>query len=199
MKCSVLPQSLIICLTLLTPSSLCSAALWTAQFVPANVTLHMHESIVVNLSLKGLNYNELLANKARLYVRTDNEKELNVDLQIAANDVSAMGSWSGPVHLDATFLGNPKVYVELINTDGSSERSDQQLPVVIIREDSLINHLFVGSVAGLVSILYINFGAALSLQKLRGIIARPIGPVIGFSSQFVLMPLVRTEQLQIMT
>lgn len=184
-----LSQKLILCLTLLTPS-LCSATTWTAQFDPINVTLHMHESQEVNLSLKGLNYNELLANQARLYVRTDNKKELKVDLQIIATDVTEMGTWAGPVHIEALFLGNPKVYVEKINADGSSERAEQQFPVVIIREDGFINHLFVGSVAGLVSILYINFGAALSLQKLRGIVSRPIGPAIGFTSQFVLMPLV---------
>lgn len=191
MKCLELSQKLIFCLTLaLSTPSLCSATKWTAQFDPINVTLHMHESQEVHLSLKGLNYNELLSNQARLYVRTDNEKELSVDLQIVATDVTEMGSWAGPVHIEALFLGNPKVYVELIKSDGSSERADQQFPVVIIREDAFINHLFVGSVAGLVSILYINFGAALSLQKLRGIVSRPIGPVIGFSSQFILMPLV---------
>lgn len=182
-------ELLILWLTLLTPS-LCSATSWTAEFDPLNVTLHMHEAQEVNLSLKGLNFNELLASQARLFVRTDDEKELNVDLQIVATDVTELGTWSGPVHIEALFLGNPKVYVELINADGSSERADQQFQVVIIREDSFINHLFVGSVAGLVSILYINFGAALSLQKLRGIVSRPIGPAIGFSSQFILMPLV---------
>lgn len=192
MKCLELSEKLIFCLTLLTPS-LCSATIWTAQFDPINVTLHMHESQEVHLSLKGLNYNELLANQARLYVRTDDEKELNVNLQIVASDVTEMGSWAGPVHIEALFLGNPKIYVELINANGSSERADQQLPVVIIREDGFINHLFVGSVAGLVSILYINFGAALSVQKLRGIVSRPIGPAIGFSSQFILMPLVSRD------
>lgn len=41
----------------------------------------------------------------------------------------------------------------------------------------------------LVSILYINFGAALNLQTIKEILTRPIGPTICFICQFVLMPL----------
>lgn len=88
-------------------------------------------------------------------------------------------------------MGTTSVYIDLVYSDGTVERSDQQLPVIVIRENRIIDSVFTGSVATLVSILYINFGAALDLGKLKGIVKRPIGPAIGFMGQFVIMPLVR--------
>lgn len=171
---------------------LCSAAVtWTAKFDPESITIHMHEQDNVALSLYGLNYNEIIQNNVELHVRSDNDKLLLIDKKIAANEITEQGTWSGKIRLDAIFLGNPNVYVELTSADGAiKEESNEKLPVIIIREVRTIDHVFTGSVATLVSILYINFGAALNLQKLRGILRRPIGPAIGFAGQFVIMPLV---------
>lgn len=52
-----------------------------------------------------------------------------------------------------------------------------------------IDKAFAGSVAILVSLIYVNFGAALDLKKLKEIIRRPIGPCIGLCGQFLAMPL----------
>lgn len=170
--------------------ALSSAATWTARFEPSEITIHMSLADEIVLTLENLNYNELLANGARLHVRASNEKLLHIDKQIEASEVSEQGSWSGTVYIDALFLGTTSVYIELVYADGTIERSDQQLPVIVIRENRTIDHVFTGSVATLVSILYINFGAALDLGKLKGIVKRPIGPAIGFIGQFVIMPLV---------
>lgn len=65
----------------------------------------------------------------------------------------------------------------------------EELPVTVIREERVIDKVFTASVAILVSILYINFGAALDLPTLKAIMVRPIGPIIGFLAQFLFMPL----------
>lgn len=171
--------------------ALSSAATWTARFEPSEITIHMSHADEVVLTLENLNYNELSANGGRLHVRASNDKLLHIDKQIGASEVSEQGSWSGTVFIDALFLGTTSVYIELVYSDGTVERSDQQLPVIVIRENRTIDHVFTGSVATLVSILYINFGAALNLGKLKGIVKRPIGPAIGFAGQFIIMPLVR--------
>lgn len=70
-----------------------------------------------------------------------------------------------------------------------NETSQNMLSVTVIRAERVIDHIFTGSVAILVSLLYINFGAALNTSKLSEIVKKPIGPAIGFTCQFLLMPL----------
>jgi sodium/bile acid cotransporter 3/5 len=71
-----------------------------------------------------------------------------------------------------------------------TEKSNEQLNVTILRPKRVIDQLFTYSVIILVSILYINFGAALNLQTITDIIRRPIGPLICFICQFIMMPLI---------
>ena len=71
-----------------------------------------------------------------------------------------------------------------------SEEGNDRLSVIVTRNKDVIDHIFIGSVALLVSILYINFGAALDLDIVKNILVRPIGLIIGFIGQFILMPLI---------
>lgn len=88
------------------------------------------------------------------------------------------------------FLGQTQIFVEITNLEENvTERSNESLGVTILRPARLIDKLFTYSVIILVSILYINFGAALSLEAISEILRRPVGPIICFMCQFVLMPL----------
>lgn len=49
--------------------------------------------------------------------------------------------------------------------------------------------MFTYSVIILVSILYINFGAAINMSTIRDIMRKPVGPSICFVCQFLFMPL----------
>lgn len=69
------------------------------------------------------------------------------------------------------------------------ETSDDKLDVTVLRPRRVIDKLFTYSVIILVSILYINFGAALSLATVKDILRKPVGPAICFFCQFVIMPL----------
>lgn len=73
--------------------------------------------------------------------------------------------------------------------DNVTERSNEYLAVTILRPARLIDKLFTYSVIILVSILYINFGAALNLETIKEILRKPVGPIICFICQFLLMPL----------
>lgn len=169
---------------------------WTAQFTPNNITIHMHTTEDVTLRITGVDATAIAASGAHFRVTADNPKLLVVNKTIRATDFNESGQWQGNVTLDALFLGITNAYVELVASDGQTrvERSASTLPVVIIREVRTIDHIFTGSVATLVSLLYINFGAALNLKNLRGIVLRPIGPAIGFFGQFLIMPLVSTSE-----
>lgn len=178
---------------------LCSAANWSAKFTPdaLNDKFHMGRSEFVDLKLEHLNYTQLIANKAEIYVKSNDVKLAYVDKQIDVQEISPQtGTYDGSFEVHAEFMGTTHIFVEIQNKiDGTAEKSSTILPLIIIREETVLNHIFTGSVATLVSILYINFGAALDLSVLKGIIKRPIGPAIGFFGQFIVMPVVSLIKL----
>lgn len=160
---------------------------WTATFEPTNITIHMNEQATINLTITGLDANKLRNENATIEIRSDSSIA-GVYHPISLSDI-VDGTWKGTFNIDAIFLGSAKVYVT-IDTVKGSDRSTTTLPVIIIREERFIDKLFVISVAALVSILYINFGAAIDLTKVRAILIRPIGPAIACFCQFVFLPVV---------
>jgi solute carrier family 10 (sodium/bile acid cotransporter), member 3/5 len=68
--------------------------------------------------------------------------------------------------------------------------SDDFLLVQISKDKTVVDIVFAVLVVILVVILSIIIGTAIDLTVVRGIVTRPIGPIIGFVSQFMFMPLV---------
>lgn len=170
-------------------------AAWQVQFLrplanETTITMHTHTDVEVLVS--GLDRDALLASGDRFRIRSDNEKLLQIERDFNGTEVNATtGTFRATFPMEALFLGLTHVYVERVRADGATiERAAQTLPIIIVREVRVIDQVFTGSVATLVSLLYINFGAALSLGNLKGIVRRPIGPAIGFFGQFLIMPLV---------
>lgn len=81
------------------------------------------------------------------------------------------------------------MHVDIKRNESVTEQSAEFLNVTILRPQRVIDRLFTLSVIILVSILYINFGAALNLQTIKEIMSRPVGPTICFICQFIFMPL----------
>lgn len=86
-------------------------------------------------------------------------------------------------------LGKTNIYVEVDTIDNKTEKSDETLDVIVIRRKTYLDHAFTGSIIILMSALYINFGAALDLPAVKGIMKKPIGPAICVGCQFIFMPL----------
>jgi solute carrier family 10 (sodium/bile acid cotransporter), member 3/5 len=93
--------------------------------------------------------------------------------------------WLGEFNVTGVFLGFTRINVSVAEMIG-----DSSLPVVITRPKRAIDTIFTVSIITLVSLLYINFGAAVDVTVVKGILRRPIGPLIGFLGQFLFMPLV---------
>jgi solute carrier family 10 (sodium/bile acid cotransporter), member 3/5 len=81
------------------------------------------------------------------------------------------------------------VFVEIKTKTNVTEQSEEKLDVTVLRPQRVIDRLFTYSVIILVSILYVNFGAAMSLSAIKDILRRPVGPAICFVCQFLFMPL----------
>lgn len=149
--------------------------------------VHMNTVTHINLAINNLNKTELEENSATIRVISDSELLL-VSRQIPLNEIDN-GRWNGSVDIEAVFIGKSNLHVEITRKNLEAEQS-QKLQVVIIRPERLIDMIFIISVAALVSILYINFGAALDLGKVKSVLRRPIGPAIAFCCHFVFLPLV---------
>lgn len=173
-------------------------ASWTVQWEHKNIIsnecenridgicpleLHMDEQAVVNVTISNLDGS---ANRTIRLISVSELEVLNVPKEIQIHSIGDK-KWHGSFVADAEFIGKADVHVEI----DESKQSENELFVIITRTRRVIDTVFIISVASLVSILYINFGAALDLKKVKGVLRRPIGPVIAFACHFVLLPLVR--------
>merc|ERR1712079_259277 len=64
-----------------------------------------------------------------------------------------------------------------------------QITVTRSKAKKTASKIFGYSVAALISFAYINMGCALDLEVMKKVLRRPIGPLIGFVSQFLFMPI----------
>lgn len=83
----------------------------------------------------------------------------------------------------------------MMKTSFQNEKDKERLfeavsVIIVTRQIRAIDTAFTVSVAVLVSILYINFGCAMDWDVCRNTMKRPIGPIIGFFCQFLIMPVV---------
>lgn len=176
---------LVVCCICLMLTSTSTA--WKANFEPKSTIIHMEEVQTINLTLTELDRIDLIQHNAELTVVSDSDR-LQVITKFNFDDIDDH-KWTGLFNISGIFLGNAKVTAN-ITMNGKSEQSTETLNVVIIREERLIDRIFTISVIILVAILYINFGAAMDLGKVKEILVRPIGPLIAFVCQFLFMPLV---------
>jgi len=103
--------------------------------------------------------------------------------------------WAIEVNVTGSFLGfsNIKSIVEETVKDGSVvvKHAESDLFVTVTRSKAkkTASKIFGYSVAALISFAYINFGCALDLKVMKEVLKKPVGPAIGFVSQFIFMPL----------
>nr|CAD7429735.1 unnamed protein product [Timema monikensis] len=98
-------------------------------------------------------------------------------------------SWSSSFNVTGNFLGYAVLRLQLIRRDGVLVKESRPLQVTVVRGVRVIDTLFTFTVAILVSIIYINFGCALEWSIFKKTVKKPVGPAIGFCSQFLFMPL----------
>ncbi|XP_017074463.1 P3 protein [Drosophila eugracilis] len=173
---------------------------WMAHFRPSALKLHMDRGDRVKLTLENL-APSTLQQPARYQFRMESA---NTDLASVPGENSTIPldvfntetrDWTGDILVNAHFLGQTKIQVRLYDNQLNTSElpthwsNDSTLDVKIQRPNRVLDHVFLGSIILLMSLLYINFGAALNLEVLRGLIVRPTGPCIGFIMQVVGMPL----------
>ncbi|XP_062138118.1 ileal sodium/bile acid cotransporter [Drosophila sulfurigaster albostrigata] len=174
---------------------------WQAHFTPAQLQLPMKTSGDVELLLSDLNHDQLQQTDRYSFRLQSNSEHLATVL--AANATipvdqipDTASEWSGRIRIEAHFLGEAVITVQLHDAlfgnsspPANAAQKGSSLLAQVVRSQRVIDHVFLGSVILLMSLLYINFGAALNVSVLRGLITRPIGPSIFLITQTLGMPL----------
>ncbi|XP_035712992.1 ileal sodium/bile acid cotransporter [Folsomia candida] len=99
---------------------------------------------------------------------------------------------SGLDRVSFNVTGNFLGYTEICATSQISKNASkvfQCMPVSVVRESRVLDKAFTYSVAALVTVIYVNMGAALDMRTMKETIQKPYGPAIGFMCQFIVMPL----------
>lgn len=172
---------------------LSSCVEWQAFYDPKQLTVKTASKQSVHLTLSGIS-DEIIANiNNRDYVQLKSEDDALATVknqqQITFTKNESTSTWSAFFDVSGVFLGSTKVFVEVKSQAGVVEKSNEKLDVTILRPHRVIDRLFTYSVIILVSILYINFGAAINISTIGDILRKPVGPAICFVCQFVMMPL----------
>lgn len=162
--------------------SLVSAEDWNVRFYPSDAECFMDSSVKVNVTIHSTGS----AVSDFIFV-SDFEKLASVNQNVSSEEFNDQKGriWKGVLDIQCHLLGMSEIHVM---HDGV--KSHNKLPVIIMKEMKLIDKLFSGVVALVITFLYINFGAALDFEVLRDILKKPIGPSIGFFCQYVIMPLI---------
>lgn len=123
-----------------------------------------------------------------LYSSTDEDI---ISINPKWDEIHEIGSslYSSKVNVTGEFIGRAEMCASVLNTKNVSV-AEKCIDVVVTRESGAIDKAFTYSVIVLVAIIYVNMGAALDIDIVKQTMKRPIGPAIGFFSQFVIMPLV---------
>lgn len=172
---------------------------WQAHFKPAQLKLNMETTDDVLLTLAGLDP-EIVKHTNRYSFRLESDAAdlASVATENAIIPVDHMESngWNGNISIVAYFLGEAhitvRLYDEQLNVSTKPDNvgiKDSSLLVQVVRPHRPIDTIFVITIITLMSLVYINFGAALNLEVLRGLVTRPVGPCICFITQVVGMPL----------
>lgn len=161
---------------------------WSVSYDPEKVELRMNSIGNVVVRISGFTQDDL-RDEQSVQLRSERLHVVTVLNGGIGKVETKNGRLEARFNLSAVFLGSTNLYVEVNRRDNRTYTSTDRLPATVLRQERVIDKVFTASVAVLVSILYINFGAALDIPTLKKILVRPIGPLIGFFSQFLFMPL----------
>ena len=118
------------------------------------------------------------------------------------NHHEVLGNGNFSVTLKALFLGRAELNI-YVNKSVDNSRQDSgstwyrlnvDYDVVVKRKDEPINTVFTAIVIILVCIANVAMGCKTDLQVVKATLKKPIAPVTGIMSQFILMPMVSMEK-----
>ena len=112
---------------------------------------------------------------------------LNESLTFGYEDM-LWSQWKS-LHLHAHVIGVDVLNITSKINNGKSQ-FHQSLEVKVVLADRTLADIFMAIMYTMIIINTVNMGGQLDLKVVREVFRRPVGPAVGFASQFVIMPLV---------
>lgn len=166
---------------------------WAVNFDPVELLLPMDSTSTVKFSAP-LRAQEIDDGVVRFTTSDENVANLypaDKNYTLRRESITDFDNWTSAFNVTGNLLGYVEVRLQLINeSDNAVWKNSNPLKVKVVRNQGVIDHLFTYSVAVLVSVIYISFGCALDWSVFKTMFRRPVGPIIGFWSQFLFMPLI---------
>ncbi|XP_002042256.2 sodium/bile acid cotransporter [Drosophila sechellia] len=117
----------------------------------------------------------------------DDRRASSPPLEIKKEDFDLLGSWRGALYVTGVRFGYSSLEVEL-KSAAVTETYPNPLPITVLRTQVVDERITTYVSAALALLMFLNLGTVLDMQRLAGIICRPVGPVVGVVSRYVLMP-----------
>ena len=118
-------------------------------------------------------------------------KDLKVATLVNITDRTNSSSTGDRIIIKGVFLGRTEAILhykgyQLVQTT----YKDVEVQISVIRKERIVDHLFVAVVTLLMMLAYVGMGCAVDLGTVKEVLKKPVAPIIGFMSQYVIMPLV---------
>ncbi|XP_022655050.1 ileal sodium/bile acid cotransporter-like isoform X2 [Varroa jacobsoni] len=94
---------------------------------------------------------------------------------------------NGSFRASADLLGHTDIKVIIFASPNQTYINDK-IHTIVVQKQSVAQHIFLGSIILLVSLNYINMGCALDMNVIKETLRKPIGPVVGLTTQYGVMP-----------
>lgn len=165
---------------------------WKANFKNETYSMYMGDSKNISLTITNFKKADFIDSNATVRI-ISNSNILRVTKVIPLNEFEA-DKWSGYFTIDAIFIGNANLSVEIVLASKRTQRLSQQIQIVIINKSILAGvfmEYFHICVLVFYFVMYINFGVILEVNKVKDLVRKPLTPCVAFLCTFIISPLVR--------
>ncbi|XP_016978229.1 P3 protein [Drosophila rhopaloa] len=159
---------------------------WLVDYGQSELRLLEGESQQVQLHIYNVQPKDASLDYSFLVYSKDEQRASSL-VTIKKEDFDQLGSWRGLVDVTGERFGYSSLEVEL-QSAGEKEVHPNPLAIVVLRSRVVDERVTTYVSAALALLMFLNLGTVLDLHRLAGIVCRPVGPVVGAVSRFVVMP-----------
>lgn len=165
-----------------------TASEWQISCTPQNSTIVMYTSANVTCDIQGP---EKAYSEHTIIVHSNNPDVIEVkNTEVWLKKEKDTQYYPESFNVYGVFIGQTNVSVQIRRKHDAEPEATENLNFIVIRKMSTLDIVFHVSVIGLITLMYVNFGAAFNWGALKENMRRPVVPILGFGIQVICMPLI---------
>lgn len=161
------------------------------QFAPFDHELHEHEEITISgyVSLNDSDDEALASDK--LFLKATSVNGLidisNSSLFVPVGEIGERINFTFGARI--LEFGHDVFVLQVSSNRSSNATADGRLALRILRKENVLDVIFLAILGIFLVINNINMGSILDMEEVKAVFKKPVGPLVGFGSQFLFMPL----------